>query len=189
MAPEDRRLLNSREQLNSTGIGYIAVDSIFGGPQTRGMVLQFQERMKLKRDGVVGSRTWEALDAAAGNEPISEVDEARLFDILREANSLRKAGDYRHALPLYMTAYADPALNDRPMISRTIIFKIAECHHNLAFADPAKDDPQQHQAKLAEAMSWYVEFLHLPGVEVGKRDDGSVRIRDCRLGKPPSPID
>ena len=69
----------------------VDVDGDFGSVTTR-MVKNIQGQMKLKADGVVGGRTWAALDALSRGGALSPEDEKRLVATYKEGKALRDAG-------------------------------------------------------------------------------------------------
>jgi hypothetical protein len=173
-----------QNKLRGAGLG-IQVDGIFGSG-TKAKVKQFQERMKLDADGVVGRRTWEALDAVSRGEAISDAEEEQFFGQITAARALHEAGQYQAALDAYFALYADPKLASKPMLLTNVIWNIATVHHQMAFA--ADIAPEQKQQRLDQAISWYQECAMREGVKSDLIANTATRIRECRLGQPPTSV-
>lgn len=171
-----------QNKLRGTGEN-IQVDGIFGS-DTKAKVQKFQEAMKLDVDGVVGRRTWEALDAVSRGEAVSDAEQDQINTQKRVAEAYYIAGDYQAALDAFLSLYAEPKLAAKPMSLTITIWNIASCHHQLAFAADAS--PEQKQQRLDQAISWYQECVMREGVESDMIADAATRIRECRLGQPPT---
>ncbi|MBX3055182.1 MAG: peptidoglycan-binding protein [Anaerolineae bacterium] len=171
-----------QNKLRGTGEN-IQVDGIFGS-DTKAKVQNFQEAMKLDVDGVVGRRTWEALDAVSRGEAVSDAEMAKLGVQLDLARAYYSAEQYQAALDAYLSLYAEPKLDSKPLFLAGVIFSIGSCHHQLAFAADAT--PEQKQQRLDQAISWYQEATMREGVESDMIADAATRIRECRLGQPPT---
>lgn len=161
----------------------LQVDGVFGS-DTAVKVREFQETMKLVVDGVVGRRTWEALDAVSRGEAISDAEQDQINTQKRVAEAYYMVGDYQAALDAFLSLYAEPKLATKPMSLTNTIWNIASCHHQLAFAADAS--PEQKQQRLDQAISWYQECVMREGVESDMIADAATRIRECRLGQPPT---
>ncbi len=163
----------------------LEIDGRFG-PTTTRAVKATQKLMKLEPDGIVGEKTWEALDAVSRGEAISDADDKRLLATYNEGRSLRDAGQYQAALAKFMAIYSDPLLASKPMMLRHMIWNIANSHHNLAFAPGIAG--ADAKAKLNEAVSWYQEFTAREGIAPEYRANAVNAIRRCRLGQPPQSL-
>ena len=185
VAPEDRPELSLgssdpfvevlQTKLKATrGRTGLAVTGTFDAA-TRAAVIDFQEQMRLVEDGIVGRRTWTALDAVSGGTALNEADLARLMEAGGRGLALVEAGRFEDALPILMGAYADPVLTAKPELRHNIVFEIGTCHHG--------------SGRFAEAISFYEESAAAPGIGDRNRSDVAERIREARLGLPPTPTD
>jgi len=75
------------------------IDGIFG-PLTREDVIDFQTDTGLDADGIVGPKTWDALDSLVPETP-NESEETASDDQFSAAVELRKAGQYDAALAIF----------------------------------------------------------------------------------------
>ena len=151
---------------------------------TRSAVVEFQKNMKLSPDGIVGELTWAALDAAARGRAISDTDESRLLTKSSEARDLYAARQYNGSLAILKELYADPQLASKPLYLARIIWGIASCLHQLAFAEGVSEE--QRQLKLNEAISWYQEYGLRDGLDTTKKMNAAIRVRECRLAQQPT---
>ena len=152
--------------------------------QTKGAVVSFQEKMHLKPDGIVGRRTWAALDSVARGEALSDEDRIRLLTAETEARALFMAGQYQAALTKIMTVYGDPVVATKPKFLAVTIWNIAYIHHKMAFVKGISEADKKK--KLEEAISWYQEMVAREGISHDNIADAAIRIRECRLGLPPT---
>jgi hypothetical protein len=129
----------------------------------------FQRRHQLTDDGVIGAKTWAALDELTS--PIAP-DEAHLAFIdaqLLEARTLSRAGLDDEAMTIYEALYDDRQAPPEMRVALT--FKMATIHHRRGDFD--------------QALSLYGEYLNLPAIDAVARRDALQRIREARSHQPP----
>jgi len=106
------KLRHVREREHDRDVtGRVRVDGIFG-PLTREDVMDFQSDTGLEVDGVVGPRTWHALDSLVTATP-DERQEAALGDQFEAALALMEAGRYDEALAIFEPMIAGQATPER----------------------------------------------------------------------------
>ena len=118
------KLRNVRERDNDRDSRNRArIDGIFG-PLTHQDVIDFQNDVGLEQDGVVGARTWDALDSIVPETPVEE-NEIHADDAFQGAIALKKAGQYEEALLVFEELALSATTPER--VGPPIV-NAAECH-------------------------------------------------------------
>ena len=139
---------------------------------TKAAVLQFQRARRLVADGVVGAKTWAALDAGSGGAALDEADAQTFLDRKEAADNLGRAGKIAEAEVIYRELYAQQGVAASFRVPVT--FSLGTCAHSLG--------------RYEEAIGWYQEARDLPGVDAPSRLRMAQRVREARLRQPPSPV-
>lgn len=118
------KLRKLRERQHDRDVrGRARVDGIFG-PLTRQDVIDFQGDTGLDADGIVGPRSWDALDSLVPGTP-TEGENAALDEQFEAALALSDAGRYDEALALFEALIA---ASTTPDMAGPMLANAAVCH-------------------------------------------------------------
>ena len=118
------KLRHVRERAHDVSkTGQARIDGIFG-PLTRKDVADFQTDTGLKADGIVGPRTWDALDSLVPETPI-ESDEFAVDDAFNTAFALKQSRQYDAAIAAFEAMLAGQTTPERVSI---LAANIGHCH-------------------------------------------------------------
>jgi len=169
-APE---VIDLRLELNLAGANPAVPMGAVYDEQLRTAVLAFQRSVALVPDGHVGPKTWGALDFIARDRIPDAAERDEMTARMSVALRAKRAGDFVGAAALLRGLYHNAKLP--PEVRLHFIFPLAECEHALGNFD--------------EAIGLYREFLAAPLIDDIHRRDASQRLREARLGRPPSKLE
>ena len=172
-----------QNKLRAAGYG-IAISGVFDA-ETRSNVVRFQESSRIAPDGVVGRRTWEALDAVARGGALSDADMAALEATFSAGLAAMDANDFSGAIDQFGVIYRDPRLATKPRMLAGTIFNLAGCYHHLAVQETRTD---ARDTLKERAIALYQEHDAIPGLEDDRVAAGAIRIRECRMSLAPTPF-
>jgi peptidoglycan hydrolase-like protein with peptidoglycan-binding domain len=134
-------------------------------------VRAFQRERGLQADGVVGAKTWGALDYLTADRTIDEASWKERSAAFAKAYALVQAGEYKTAIGLLEELYADRRASQE--VWRAVVFNLGECHQGLGNFD--------------KAIGYYQEWLAVPDMRPIDYRNANMRIHECRLEQPPGP--
>lgn len=164
------------------------LDGIFG-PRTRADVVQFQTTHGLTPDGVVGAKTWNALDTYTP-EAVHEEDEVSADAVFAQGLAALNAGNYELGVTLYTTLLGMPGMSSKETTVGALINR-GVCYQNLgkfglAVADYERGLESAHTsterralllAYLQRARRNLAPDAKLEGAVDGKGDGGGIKAR------------
>ena len=166
--------------------GGLTVDGFFG-PNTREHVLQFQDYMGLKQDGIAGQNTWQALDYLSKGQDFNPEEQEKIREIRNEALLKYLAGDFQAAKEGFEEAYLDSALEGKPLQRAGVAYNIGLCVQQIAAGDESLQ-AEQREVMFKDAISLYLEAANTPGKAARIVDIQAAsldRIRECRAKEAP----
>jgi hypothetical protein len=139
---------------------------------TRKAVVEVQQMLGAKPDGIVGPKTWEAIDNVSGGAAFSADSFKVLHDKAMAAVTLADAGQFGPALAGFKEVYADPNMTAKPELRTTVVLEIGRCEHGLG--------------NFGAAIARYQEAASTPGADSLDKMLASEWTREASLGQPPS---